>query len=156
MLFQQFDRLLLLTFGGKTVYYGDIGENSKTMTSYFERHGASPCAVDENPAEWMLRAIGAAPGAHTDQDWFETWRNSPEYAAVRRELHNLGQQRSFGSSDARVDKELKKYYATPFFKQLGIVIKRNFQQYNRTPSYIYAKLILCGLTVSTTGYQHDH
>src|ERR1700753_2392477 len=42
MLFQRFDRLLFLAKGGKTVYFGDIGQNSKTMTAYFERNGAAP------------------------------------------------------------------------------------------------------------------
>lgn len=33
MLFQRFDRLLLLAKGGKTVYFGDIGKDSNTMVS---------------------------------------------------------------------------------------------------------------------------
>lgn len=48
-LFQVFDRLLLLRVGGQTVYFGDIGYNSSTMLSYFERNGARPCHPDENP-----------------------------------------------------------------------------------------------------------
>ena len=63
MLFQRFDRLLFLQTGGQTVYYGDIGENSNILTSYFERNGASPCPADANPAEWMLEVIGAALAA---------------------------------------------------------------------------------------------
>lgn len=42
MLFQRFDRLLFLAKGGKTVYFGEVGENSKVLTSYFERNGADP------------------------------------------------------------------------------------------------------------------
>jgi ABC-type multidrug transport system ATPase subunit len=34
MLFQQFDRLLLLAKSGQTVYFGDIGENSRTLIKY--------------------------------------------------------------------------------------------------------------------------
>ena len=48
-LFQVFDRLLLLRKGGQTVYFGDIGERSKTMIKYFERNGAPSCAEDANP-----------------------------------------------------------------------------------------------------------
>ena len=40
MLFQRFDRLLLLTKGGRTVYFGEIGDRSAALTSYFERYGA--------------------------------------------------------------------------------------------------------------------
>lgn len=54
VLFQEFDRLLFLAAGGKTVYFGEIGQNSKVLTDYFEQHGAHACGADENPAEWML------------------------------------------------------------------------------------------------------
>ena len=48
-LFQVFDRLLLLRKGGQTVYFGDIGERSSTLISYFERNGARHCDDAENP-----------------------------------------------------------------------------------------------------------
>ena len=48
-LFQVFDRLLLLKKGGQTVYFGDIGPNSQTLISYFERNGAAKCGPLENP-----------------------------------------------------------------------------------------------------------
>ncbi|EQL02664.1 ATP-binding cassette transporter ABC1 [Ophiocordyceps sinensis CO18] len=54
ILFQSFDRLLFLAKGGKTVYFGDIGSNSRTLLDYFESHGARHCGDDENPAEYML------------------------------------------------------------------------------------------------------
>ncbi|TDL14894.1 P-loop containing nucleoside triphosphate hydrolase protein [Rickenella mellea] len=55
ILFQSFDRLLLLQHGGQTVYYGDIGENSSTLINYFESQGAETCPPKANPAEWMLK-----------------------------------------------------------------------------------------------------
>jgi ATP-binding cassette subfamily G (WHITE) protein 2 (PDR) len=90
MLFQRFDRLLFLAKGGKTVYYGDIGENSSILTNYFEKNGASPCPPEANPAEWMLELIGAAPGSHTDIDWPNVWRKGPEKSVVDDELARKG------------------------------------------------------------------
>ena len=49
VLFQLFDRLLLLRPGGQTVYFGDIGENSSKLINYFERNGSAPCDPKENP-----------------------------------------------------------------------------------------------------------
>ena len=49
VLFQLFDRLLLLRPGGQTVYFGDIGENSSKMINFFERNGSAPCDPNENP-----------------------------------------------------------------------------------------------------------
>ncbi|KAI0123219.1 P-loop containing nucleoside triphosphate hydrolase protein [Xylariales sp. AK1849] len=148
MLFQKFDRLLLLGSGGKTVYFGDIGENSRIVTSYFERHGAELCDTSENPAEWMLRVIGAFPGGHGHQNWADIWRNSQEYAAVRKELSELV---SVAVTNSRPDQneapeEPVSYYATPFHHQFLSCTKRAFEHYWRIPSYIYAKLTLCGGT----------
>lgn len=148
MLFQRFDRLLFLAKGGKTVYFGDIGKNSSTLTSYFERNGAPKCSTGENPAEWMLNAIGAAPGSVTEIDWHQTWLQSPEYQAVQDELGRLkadGEERGEGDTSAAGKKEKEnalREFAAPFWKQLLVVTQRVFQQYWRTPSYIYSKFSL--------------
>lgn len=150
MLFQRFDRLLFLAKGGKTVYFGPVGESSKTLTSYFERNGAHPCPSDANPAEWMLEVIGAAPGSHTDIDWVDTWRSSPEFQAVHAELDQMKQERcrlTRATSDPN-DKTSYREFAAPFYQQLWETQKRVFEQYWRTPSYIYSKLALCTLSVS--------
>jgi hypothetical protein len=60
ILFQEFDRLLFLAKGGKTVYFGDVGKNSKILLDYFETAGARRCDDEENPAEYMLE-IGELP-----------------------------------------------------------------------------------------------
>jgi ATP-binding cassette subfamily G (WHITE) protein 2 (SNQ2) len=52
-LFENFDRLLLLQRGGRTVYFGDIGKDACILLDYFRRHGAD-CPPDTNPAEFIL------------------------------------------------------------------------------------------------------
>lgn len=152
MLFQRFDRLLFLAEGGKTVYFGDIGENSKIMTGYFERNGGHPCPSDANPAEWMLEVTGAAPGSTTDIDWFKTWRESPEYRAVQTELEKIKTERQ-GSADV-MDEDPGSYreFAASFMVQLRENLFRVFQQYWRTPVYIYAKTALCTLSALFIGF----
>jgi ATP-binding cassette, subfamily G (WHITE), member 2, PDR len=82
LLFQQFDRLLFLARGGKTVYFGDIGPNSQTLIDYFEAHGARPCDPQENPAEYMLDVVNTENG----NDWHGVWSSSMEIAAVNAEI----------------------------------------------------------------------
>lgn len=48
LLFQQFDRLLFLAKGGKTVYFGEIGDQSRMLLDYFEGNGARVCGSSEN------------------------------------------------------------------------------------------------------------
>ena len=150
MLFQRFDRLLFLAKGGRTVYYGDVGANSKILVDYFVRNGGPPCPPSANPAEWMLEVIGAAPGSHTDVDWHQAWRDSPEYAAVQEHLAELKSERGQAealqrtqSAQKREDKAAYREFAAPFGEQLWATTLRVFQQYWRTPSYIYSKTILC-------------
>ena len=67
-LFCEFDRLLLLKRGGRTVFFGDIGPDAASLVAYFrEAAGALqshdfPLSVTEhqgNPATWMLGACDA-------------------------------------------------------------------------------------------------
>lgn len=154
MLFQRFDRLLFLAKGGRTVYFGDIGQNSRILASYFERNGAHKCPDDANPAEWMLEVIGAAPGSSTDKDWHQIWRNSPEYREVQEHLEYLKttRQQETQPSSTPNDKESYREFAAPFGEQLWSVTRRVFQQYWRTPSYIYSKFALCTASALFIGF----
>ena len=151
MLFQRFDRLLFLAKGGRTVYFGDIGKNSKTMTSYFERNSGSQCPADANPAEWMLEVIGAAPGSTSDIDWHSAWRASPEFTAVQGELQRLKTDAK-ESTSINDDPGSYREFAASFWQQLVEVTHRVFQQYWRTPSYIYSKMTLCLLVALFIGF----
>jgi ATP-binding cassette, subfamily G (WHITE), member 2, SNQ2 len=71
VLFEQFDRLLLLQKGGKTVYFGDTGEGSRTLINYFERNGGTECPPDANPAEYILEQIGAGATASANRNWHD-------------------------------------------------------------------------------------
>lgn len=151
MLFQRFDRLLFLAKGGKTVYFGDIGERSSILADYFERNGAPKLPEDANPAEWMLEVIGAAPGSHSDIDWPAVWRDSPEHKAVLDHLAELKQtlsQKPVEESDPSSYRE----FAAPFGLQLYECTVRVFSQYWRSPTYIYSKAALCIFSALFIGF----
>lgn len=143
MLFQRFDRLLLLAKGGKTVYFGEIGKDSQCLLDYFRRNGGRLCPSAVNPAEYMLEVIGAAPGAHTDTDWPVVWKGSAEYRHVKDEFAQLRELIEQPSAVADCGPSSYQEFAMPFTTQCFHVGKRAFEQYWRTPSYIYSKAILC-------------
>lgn len=153
MLFQRFDRLLFLAKGGKTVYFGDIGDRSSTLASYFERNGAHQLPDDANPAEWMLEVIGAAPGSHSDIDWPAVWRDSPERQAVHDHLAEMRTTLSQKPVDAtQADAGSYNEFAAPFSVQLWQCLTRVYSQYWRTPVYIYSKTCLCMFTALYIGF----
>jgi ATP-binding cassette subfamily G (WHITE) protein 2 (SNQ2) len=89
LLFESFDRLLLLENGGHTVYFGDIGPNSCVVRDYFARHGAI-CSQGANIAEYMLDVIGAGIAPRTGhRDWKDIWLDSPEFQLVKAEIREL-------------------------------------------------------------------
>ncbi|KAL2847893.1 ABC-2 type transporter-domain-containing protein [Aspergillus pseudodeflectus] len=153
MLFQRFDRLLFLAKGGRTVYFGEIGDKSSTLANYFEKNGAPKLPADANPAEWMLEVIGAAPGSHSDIDWPVVWRESPERQAVHQHLDELKSTLSQNSSETtQADSSDYNEFAAPFTVQLWECLLRVFSQYWRTPVYIYSKIALCVLTALYIGF----
>ncbi|KAJ3034459.1 hypothetical protein HDV00_005010 [Rhizophlyctis rosea] len=89
ILFEHFDRLLLLARGGKTVYFGDIGPNSTTLINYFEENGGRKADPAENPAEYILQVIGAGTAGKVTTDWPEVWNKSEEKGSVVEELRRL-------------------------------------------------------------------
>ncbi|KAK9244771.1 ABC-2 type transporter-domain-containing protein [Lipomyces tetrasporus] len=138
VLFQEFDRLLFLVKGGKTVYFGEIGENSKTLTTYFETNGAHPCPPTANPAEWMLEVVGAAPGSIAVKDWAEVWMQSPERASARAEIDQMREELS--QLPVKHDKASTQEFSVGYAEQFVTVLRRVCEQYYRTPSYIWSKV----------------
>ncbi|OQD76097.1 hypothetical protein PENDEC_c005G05946 [Penicillium decumbens] len=155
-LFQSFDRLLFLAKGGKTVYFGDIGEQSSTLLEYFERNGARECEDLENPAEYILDMVAGdgCPGV----DWAQVWNKSPEYDEVLAEVDRLHSLRH-GSTHEPFEDDSNAEFAMPLYTQLWIVLGRCFQGYYRQPDYIYAKFILgiaSGLFIGFSFWKADN
>ncbi|KAF0713025.1 hypothetical protein As57867_004542, partial [Aphanomyces stellatus] len=78
VLFELFDKLLLLKTGGQMVFFGDLGHESSNLLGYFEGFdGLDPMAPRENPATYMLNCIGAGTGeAKIDIDFASAYIES--------------------------------------------------------------------------------
>ncbi|KAJ5111144.1 hypothetical protein N7532_001679 [Penicillium argentinense] len=154
ILFQQFDQLLFLARGGKTVYFGPIGEQSRTLLDYFESHGARKCDDSENPAEFMLDVVNAGCNPQ-GQDWFDVWKESKESGEVQSEIDRIHKQQE-GKGGDDDDASTQAEFAMPFWFQLYQVTYRVFQQYWRMPSYVISKWglgIAAGLFIGFSFYQ---
>lgn len=135
-LFYQFDKLLLLAKGGKTVYNGPIGKNAECIRNYFGREGA-PCPEDGNPAEHMIDVV-SGPASRT-RDWHQTWLQSKENAQLMNDLEQL---------ESKAQSEPVKYvedgheFAMPLGTQCLAVLQRNSVSLFRDTDYIMNKFIL--------------
>ncbi|THG98996.1 hypothetical protein EW026_g3289 [Hermanssonia centrifuga] len=152
-LFQVFDRLLLLRKGGQTVYHGNIGHNSSQLIGYFERNGAAQCGELENPAEYILTAIGAGATANSTTDWHDTWQRSNEAAQLEKEIQEIYTE---GRNRPPVETNLQHEFSTPWLYQVSQLFKRDCQAHWRDPTYLLAKILLnivAGLFIGFTFFK---
>ncbi|KAF7347495.1 Pleiotropic drug resistance ABC transporter protein [Mycena venus] len=139
LLFESFDRLLLLERGGETVYCGPIGKDSCVLRDYFASNGAV-CPPNVNPAEYMLEAIGAGTTPRVgDRDWKDIWLSSPEYKQLCDEIAAIKKE---GLAQPDTDKKAHSTYATSFLYQLRIVTHRNNLSIWRSPDYLFSRLFV--------------
>ncbi|KAF4956487.1 hypothetical protein FSARC_11549 [Fusarium sarcochroum] len=141
ILFQQFDRLLFLAKGGKTVYFGNIGQDSRTLLDYFESHGARACDKQENPAEYILEVISNVNNDR-GENWHDVWNGSQEYQAADAELNRIHAEKQNEKTAGEDEPSSRAEFAIPFGAQLMAVTHRVFQQYWRMPAYVFAKFTL--------------
>ncbi|KAJ1723938.1 ATP-binding cassette transporter snq2 [Coemansia erecta] len=148
LLFEQFDRLLLLVRGGHTVYFGDLGEDAETLINYFESHGADKCPSDANPAEYILDVVGSKT---TDVDWPQVWNDSDEHSRTHSEISRINQLKHDNpveDTEREVDNSRKYARLLPF--QLQVVTRRMFRSHWRDQQYNLTRLalqIICALAV---------
>ncbi|KAK5996512.1 ABC multidrug transporter atrA [Cladobotryum mycophilum] len=157
ILFQSFDRLLFLAKGGKTVYFGNIGDNSRTLLEYFEVNGARRCGDEENPAEYMLEVVNNGVN-NQGQDWHSVWKDSTEFQATQTELDKIHAEKLAEKSGEVEEAGSTAEFAMPLSTQMREVTYRVFQQYWRMPSYIMAKFMLgiaAGLFIGFSFYNAD-
>ena len=140
VLFEHFDELILLKSGGRVVYHGSLGKDSRQLIDYFERNGADQCEPSANPAEYMLECIGAGDPNYNGKDWGDVWASSPEHEERGQEIQQMIADRRHASVSAGTDDNRE--FAMPIGTQVSAVVKRSFVSYWRTPDYMIGKFIL--------------
>lgn len=136
-LFAQFDKLLLLTTGGRTVYFGDIGENASTLNDYLARNGA-PCPSDVNPAEHMIEVVTGLDGKGADE-WSNIWLESSENKKLSEEIDSMVSQAAAQPSNVNDDSN---EFATSMWTQTRLVTQRMNVSLFRNTEYVMNKFAL--------------
>ncbi|KAJ1944994.1 ATP-binding cassette transporter snq2, partial [Linderina macrospora] len=138
MLFEQFDRLLLLVRGGHTVYFGDIGHDAQTLINYFERNGGPKCPPSANPAEYILDVVGSR---NATVDWPQTWSDSKEKTTILGEIDRINELEHLHGND-QVSEDDKNMFARDYWYQIKLVTKRMFRSYWRDLEYSLTRVAL--------------
>ncbi|OCF41123.1 ABC transporter [Kwoniella heveanensis CBS 569] len=131
-LFAQFDQLLLLKAGGKTVYFGPV----KELNEYFGKQGVK-IPTEVNPAERMIDIVSG--DLSKGRDWADIWRNSDECKTRAEDLERLKKD---GTGERKHEEDDKYEYASTTRAQLSIVTKRASVQLWRNTEYVTNKVAL--------------
>jgi ABC-type multidrug transport system ATPase subunit len=146
-LFAQFDKLLLLAKGGKTVYFGDIGsDNANTLKEYFSRNGA-PCPPEANPAEFMIEVVTGASGK--DKDWNKIWLESDEHKQLSNEIDNIVSHAASNPTSVNDDGN---EFAASIWTQTKLVTQRMNVSLYRNTEYVMNKFAMHVLLALLNGF----
>ncbi|KAJ2743730.1 ATP-binding cassette transporter snq2 [Coemansia sp. BCRC 34301] len=145
LLFEQFDRLLLLVRGGHTVYFGDLGADAQTLIGYFERNGAEHCPPDANPAEYILNVVGGS-----GIDWPQVWEASEERQATVAEIERINAIKAANGSDMSADHS--RTYARRLPYQVRAVTRRMFRSHWRDLQYNLTRIALQAVCALAVGF----
>ncbi|KAK7431315.1 ATP-binding cassette transporter snq2 [Neonectria magnoliae] len=137
-LIEQFDMILALNRGGKSFYFGPVGDNGSVVIDYFAARGFH-CPPNHNVAEFILET--ASRPSVNDQgntvDWNEEWRKSAEAKAVDAEIDQITAEQVINNSD----KKPTKFAASTYYQSM-LLIKRTFLKQWREPHYVYGRLFI--------------
>ncbi|GLB03458.1 hypothetical protein AtubIFM57258_008038 [Aspergillus tubingensis] len=141
VLFDMFDQVLLLAPGGRTVYFGETGENASKVVDYFGRHGAT-IGSDTNPAEFILSTVTSKNEGSLD--WPATWRASAENQALEATITRLNS--TIASKETKINpsqlyaSSSQNKYALSLLAQTLAVTKRHWISVWRDGMYNFSKI----------------
>eukprot|EP00903_Cladosiphon_okamuranus_P018818 g17309.t1 len=141
-LFEMFDSLLLLKKGGQPVFFGQLGENSFNLISYFQSiPNTLPIRDHSNPATWMLEVIGAGTSSTTDpQVYADYYKKSKLKRVSMKKLEELAVPAPDSEPLA-----FKSVFAASPVLQAKTCIERALKQYWRNPNYNWMRMQLAVL-----------
>ncbi|PYI18888.1 pleiotropic drug resistance protein, ABC superfamily [Aspergillus violaceofuscus CBS 115571] len=152
--FEEFDRVLALSPGGNTYYFGEVGASGRAIFDYFGRNGHQPENVT-NAADYLIEVVvGAMKDTEKSVDWVEVWNHSTEAAAVRAEIQTIREQGTATANSPIITNPKP----PSFYRQVKLLTGRTLRQYWRSPEYPYSRLyasfahaLLDGLTFYQLG-----
>ncbi|CAG8047287.1 unnamed protein product [Penicillium olsonii] len=131
--FEEFDRVLALSPGGMTYYFGPVGESGRAIFDYFARHGNVPEKVT-NAADFLIEVVvgGMKASEANTTNWASVWRNSQEYTDVKNEIAKIRSDQTTPPSLPPTQPSL--------LTRTFLLTQRTGRQFWRTAEYPYSRL----------------
>lgn len=138
-IFEAFDELLLLKPGGRTVFFGPMGDSSERLIGYFEGvPGVKPIPPRHNPATWMLEVTSPGMEEALGIDFAQAYASS----ALAAEMDGVVRAAEEEPGPNFKKLELGGMHAPGPWVQFTANLRRNFTLYWRTPSYNITRFVI--------------
>ncbi|KAL4961889.1 putative ABC multidrug transporter [Aspergillus stella-maris] len=135
--FELFDRVLALSPGGKTYYFGEVGESGRSIFEYFTKYGQKPENVT-NAADYIIEVVvGGTKNTASSVDWASIWNQSTEAREVQQEISEIRNKKGEVSESSGVGHRRS---GSSVFRQIFFLTQRTFRQFWRSPEYPYSRL----------------
>ncbi|KAL4733959.1 ABC-2 type transporter-domain-containing protein [Aspergillus similis] len=134
--FEMFDRVLALSPGGKTYYFGEVGEAGRSIFEYFVKYGQKPEDIT-NAADYIIEVVvGGMKDTASRVDWAAVWNQSVEAQQVQQELDKIRNMRQESHTYL-----VKQPQAMPTIsRQIFLLTQRTLRRFWRSPEYPYSRL----------------
>lgn len=140
VLFREFDQLLLMIRGGRTVYFGEVAR----LPEYFRSKGVA-WPEEKNPAEEMIDIVSGDESM--GRDWAAVWLESEERQKMLVDIDEINATVR-PASDEEDDYE----FAATTWTQLRVVTRRACTQIYRNTDYTRNKMVLHAATGLISGF----
>ncbi|KAJ5289363.1 uncharacterized protein N7443_009616 [Penicillium atrosanguineum] len=132
--FEEFDRVLALSPGGSTYYFGPVGQSGKAIFDYFKKNGHNPQNVT-NAADFLIEVVvGGMKFSQSQINWASIWRDSEEAEHVKKEISTI---RSHNNKRRGISEPPS---LPPLYQQIILLTQRTCRQFWRTAEYPYSRI----------------
>ncbi|CAL5869958.1 uncharacterized protein PFLUO_LOCUS4191 [Penicillium psychrofluorescens] len=132
---EEFDRVLALSPGGSTYYFGPVGKSGQAIFEYFREHGDNPEKVT-NAADYLIEVVvGSMKAPRSHVNWVNVWQNSQEAEDVKKEIVQIRSHK-----DKSAQSSLGASLSPPLHQQTILLTQRTCRQFWRTAEYPYSRL----------------
>ncbi|KAL4814418.1 ABC-2 type transporter-domain-containing protein [Aspergillus spinulosporus] len=134
--FEMFDRVLALSPGGKTYYFGKVGEAGHSIFEYFAKYGQKPEDIT-NAADYIIEVVvGGMKKTASSVDWATVWNQSVEAQQVQQEIDKIRNMRP----ETYTGLEMQPQAMPTISRQIFLLTQRTLRQFWRSPEYPYSRL----------------
>jgi ABC-type multidrug transport system permease subunit len=135
---QAFDELLLLVAGGRTAYFGPLGDGAERLVDHLQSiPKVIPIRPRANPATWMLEVTASAAEEAMHVDFAEAYASSD----LAREMDRVIAQHEQPAPGSQ-PLQLAHLGVAPWNVQFKANFRRFWLQYWRAPEYNLTRLIV--------------